>query len=88
MEDKFETNVLRLISAELYLSLGLQAAREMFGKSFFSLGAGEQAAVNQAVFAGVSGNYQAMTPEFLKGQTAKPPVGFQVGQAAGEKTGS
>jgi len=57
-----------MIAAEFYFSLGMQAAREMYGKSFFSLGAGEQTAVNQAVFAGVSGNYQTLTPDFLKGR--------------------
>jgi hypothetical protein len=77
-DEKFETNLLRVVAAELYLSLGLQVAREMYGKSYFALGIGEKAAVDQTVFAQVGANYQAMTPEFLKNQGVKQPVGFQV----------
>ena len=76
-EENIETNLLRVIAAELYLSLGLQTAREMYGKSYFALGVGEKAAVDQAVLGAVGGNYQAMTPEFLKIQASKPPAGFQ-----------
>jgi hypothetical protein len=76
-EEKFETNLFRLIAAEVYFSLGLQVSREMFGKSYFSLGNGEKAAVDQAVLAAVAGNYQVLTPEFLKAQAAKAIPGFQ-----------
>jgi hypothetical protein len=74
---EFETNLLRMIAAELYFSLGMQASHEMYGKSYFSLGVGERAAVDQAVLGGVGGNYQALTADFLRGEVAKPPVGFQ-----------
>jgi hypothetical protein len=79
-EEKFETNLLKVIAAELYYLLGLQAAREMYGKSYFSLGVGEKAAVDQAVLGAVGGNYNSITPEFLKGQQAQQPsqpIGFQ-----------
>jgi len=76
-DEKFETNLLRVIAAEMLFSLGLQAAREMYGKSYFALGLGERAAVDQAVIGAIGGNYQALTPEFLKGQMPKQPVGFQ-----------
>jgi hypothetical protein len=83
-EENFDTNLLRWISAELYFLLGMQAAREMFGKSYFSLGAGERIAVDNAVGPSVKGNYQATTPDLLIGQeappkspAAKPSVGFQ-----------
>jgi hypothetical protein len=46
-DELFSENLLRAIAAELHLLNGMTAAREMFGKSYFSLGAGEQAAVNQ-----------------------------------------
>ena len=74
---EFETNLLRMIASELYFSLGMQVAREMFGKSYFSLGTGEKAAVDQMVLAQVGGNYQTLTPDFLKGAGTKQPVGFQ-----------
>jgi hypothetical protein len=35
---EFETNLMRLIAAELYFLAGMQAAREMYGKSFSLLG--------------------------------------------------
>jgi hypothetical protein len=85
-DENFDTNLLRWIASELYFSLGMQASREMFGKSYFSLGPGERGAVDNAVGASVKSNYQAMTPDLLIGQdtppktppvTAKPSVGFQ-----------
>ena len=83
-ENNFDTNLLRWIASEIYFSLGMQASREMFGKSYFSLGSDERIAVNNAVGASVRGNYQAMTPDYLvgleappKSPAAKPPVGFQ-----------
>jgi hypothetical protein len=75
-DDSYETNLLRAIAAELYFLAGLNAAREMFGKSYFALVAGEKASVDQAVLAQVGTNYQALTPEFLKGQATQPKVGF------------
>jgi hypothetical protein len=44
---RFE-NLLRAIAAELHLLNGMTAAREMFGRSYFSLGIGEKTAVDQA----------------------------------------
>jgi hypothetical protein len=76
-DESFETNVLRSISAQLYFLVGMTAAREMFGKSYFSLGIPEKVAVDQAVVTHVGMNYQALTPEFLKGQTTQPKAGFQ-----------
>ena len=73
----FDTNLLKMIAAEFYFSLGMTAAREMYGKSYFSLGFLEKAAVDQAVFAGVGANYQGITPEFLKGATLDAKVGFR-----------
>jgi hypothetical protein len=76
-EENFETNVLRTIAAELYFLVGMTAAREMYGKSYFALGVIEKAAVDQAVLGGVASNYQAITPELLKAQTTKTTPGFQ-----------
>ena len=81
-EEKFETNLLRLISAELHLLSGMIAAREMFGKGYFSLGASEKLLVDQTVYSFVAANYQAATPESLKAQTTPAQVGFH---QAGEK---
>jgi hypothetical protein len=76
-DDGFSDNLIRLVAAQLHVLIGLTASREMFGKSYFSLGAPEKIAVDQAVIGMVGGNYQAITPQYLAGQTAQQPVGFQ-----------
>jgi hypothetical protein len=55
----------------------MTAAREMFSKSYFSLGAGEKGAVDQAVMGILSGNYTMLTAAFLAGQESRPPMGFE-----------
>lgn len=77
MADEFDTNLMRMIAAELYLSLSMQAAREMFAKGYFALGAGERAAVDEAVVGAVGGNFRLITPALLKAQAQAQPVGFQ-----------
>ena len=69
----FHDNLLRMVAAQLHFSNAMTAAREMFGRSYFSLGAGEKVAVDQAVFAST-----AITPEFLAGHQPPHPVGFHV----------
>lgn len=76
-EEKFETNLMRMIAAELYFSLAMQASRELYGKNYFSLGVAEKALVDQLVRSSVAANYQAITPELLTGQTTPQAVGFQ-----------
>lgn len=76
-EEKFSDNLMRAIVAQLHLLNGMTAAREMFGKSYFSLGALEKASVDQTVIAMIGGNYQSLTPEFLATQQAQQPVGFR-----------
>ena len=49
MAEDFTTNMMRMICGTLYFSASMQASREMYGRSYFSLGVGERAAV--AVFA-------------------------------------
>jgi hypothetical protein len=76
--EKFETNLLRFIAAELYFLAAMNASREMHGKSYFALGVGEKSAVDQVVLATVAGNYQAVTEELLAGQSQPATVpGFQ-----------
>lgn len=79
-----ELNFARFVAAELYFSLALQASREMYDRSYFSLGVGERAAVDQTVWAHVLANFQGMTADWVTGlATGGPtppmakPVGFQ-----------
>ena len=77
-DEIFADNLLRMIAATLYNLLALQSAREMFGKSYYSLGVAERSTVDAAILQGVAGNYQTITPELLKNQvTQKPQAGFQ-----------
>lgn len=72
----FETNLLRLVAAETFFLCSLNAAREMYGKSYFSLGVVEKQAVDQQVLSQIGGNFQSLTPEWFGPQTEAPTVGF------------
>jgi hypothetical protein len=78
MAEDFLTTVARWIAGTLYFSVRMQAAREMYGKSYFALGVVEQASLDQLVFVQVSApNYEAMTPENLAKKQAPQSTGFQ-----------
>jgi hypothetical protein len=76
-DENFSDNLMRAVLAELHFLNTMTAAREMFGRGYFSLGVPEKLAVDQTVLANVGGNYQAITPEFLTGQQAQQPMGFR-----------
>ena len=77
-DENFPTNVIRMIAAELHFQSAIQVSREMFDKSYFSLGAAEKIAVDQAVHGFVGSNYREITPEFLAAQEPRQPVGFGI----------
>jgi hypothetical protein len=87
-EEDFNTNLMRMIAGQLHCLLAMTAAREMFGKSYFSLGLAEKGAVDQTVNGIAAGNFQAITPAFLTGQQAQQPVGFGIPAAAPMKESS
>jgi hypothetical protein len=76
-DDKLELNLLKMIASSIYFSVGMQAAREMYGKSYFSLGVAEKAALDQMVQQQVNGNFQVLNPDLPMFQTDQKPVGFQ-----------
>jgi hypothetical protein len=78
MAEDFNTNMMRMICGTLYFSASMQASREMYGKSYFSLGIGERAALDQVVLASVAANFQNVTPEKLASQSTAKPAGFQI----------
>jgi hypothetical protein len=84
-EEKFSDNLMRVIAAELHLLIGMTAAREMFGKSYFSLGLSEKTAVDQTVFGMIAANFQAITPAFLAAQQSQQAMGFGVPAASPTK---
>ena len=78
-DETFPVNLMRALVAEAHV-LNLQSAsREMFGRSYFSLGIGDKMAVDQVVLAVVAANYAGVTPEWLAGpQPSQQPAGFGI----------
>lgn len=76
----FQVEVIKLVAAELYFLTGLTASREMYGKSYFSLGVSEKAAVDQAVWTQISGNLAAITPQIFAKQIPGQKAGFEIPQ--------
>lgn len=80
-DDDFQLEVIKLLAAELYFLTGMTAAREMYGKSYFSLGVTEKAPVDQAVWTQISGNLSAITPQiFAKLIPGHKSAGFEIPQ--------
>ena len=75
-DEKFTENLMRAVVAELHFLNCLTAAREMFGRGYFSLGETEKAALHQVVIGSVGANYQGVTPEWLAGHAQQQPMGF------------
>jgi hypothetical protein len=86
MAEDFTTNMMRMICGTLYFSASMQASREMYGKSYFSLGVGERAALDQMVLASVASNFQNVTPEKLASQSSTKPAGFHIEPPPEENT--
>lgn len=82
MKDGFDTDLMRLIVAQNWLTISLSASTALFGKSYPQLSVSEKAIVDQWVFGQISGNFQAITPQFLQAQTSQSPVGFQAPNAS------
>jgi hypothetical protein len=81
MAADFQLEVIKLVAAELYFLTGMTASREMYGKSYFSLGVSEKAAVDQAVWTQISGNLAAITPQvFAKQIPGQKVAGFEIPQ--------
>jgi hypothetical protein len=75
-DENLSDNLLRAAAAELHMLNRVTAAREMFSKSYFSLGVVEKATVDQTVVSMVAGIYQSFTPEALASRKAQEPGGF------------
>ena len=85
MADKeFDTSLLRFIGAELFFLLSMQVSREMYGKSYFSLGVVEKTNVDQIVLNTVGGNFEGLTFENLRPNERKP-IGFEAPSSGKDK---
>ncbi len=75
---EYTVRLIRWTASVAYAQFGLGVAREMFGKSYFSLGSHEKTAVDNAAFGMVAGNFQFLTAQNLTTPAATTPVGFQM----------
>lgn len=78
--DKSIENLLRFTGATVYSHLCLQAAKDLFGRSYYQLSLEEKTAVNGTVNNQVQANTVGLTPELLQGwlnQAKGAPLGFQ-----------
>jgi hypothetical protein len=78
--DEFDTNLMRLMCASNFFLVSLTASREMYGKSYFALGAMEKQVLDQAVLNSIVGNLQALTPGWF-GVPTQAQTGFQTPEA-------
>jgi ribosomal protein L14E/L6E/L27E len=83
-DESFDTNLAKLLAAELYFLLAMTASRELYGKSYFALGVAEKTAIDQLLLGSVAANFQALTPETLMAQVSQPKAGFQAQVATPE----
>jgi hypothetical protein len=75
-KDLFFEALVKLLCAETWCSCQMTASREMFGKSYFSLGVAEKQAVDQIVLNTIGAIQNSITPEWL-GVSSPGPKGFQ-----------
>jgi hypothetical protein len=76
-----EIDLIRLLIAEIWLGISMKAARELYGRSYFSLGVMEKFALDQSLATIVAGHYCALTPQFAKSRP-RQVAGFQPESAA------
>ncbi len=74
--EHFQTSLLRLLAAEVWLMVSMNASRDMFGKSYFGLGVAEKAALDHWVAGTIAANFYAINPELLR-LSQTPVSGFQ-----------
>ena len=74
--DPYEQTLLKLLCAETYFSCQMTASREMYAKSYFSLGVAEKQAVDQTVLGSIGAILSQITPEWL-GVADPKQRGFQ-----------
>ena len=80
-DEKFSENLLRMIGAGVVSSTALVASREMFGRSYFSLGVAERQILDAAALQMIIGNYHSLTAESLAnlGGQQSPQASQEVG---------
>lgn len=76
MDQDYATNLLRSVSAHLYMQNAMTLSQQMLGKAYASLSQPERSLVDRAAYDMLAHFYGALTPEFFAGQPQANPVGF------------
>jgi hypothetical protein len=78
-QDNREIDLMRLLIAEIWFGISMKAARELYGRSYFSLGMIEKSALDQTVASLVATHYCALTTTLPQQPAASPSrqAGFQ-----------
>lgn len=76
MEENYATNLLRSVSAHLYMRNALELSQQMLGKNYAALSQPERSLVDRAAYDMLAHFYALLTPEFFVGQQTAQPVGF------------
>lgn len=76
MEENYATNLLRSVSAHLYMRNALELSQQLLGKTYSSLSGPERALVDKAAYDMLSHFYGLLTQEFFVGAQQSCPVGF------------
>ncbi len=73
--EQFDTLLLRLLAAEIWVMISMTASREMYGRSYFGLGVAEKSALDHWVAGTIAANFCGITPALLRFQHT-PISGF------------
>jgi hypothetical protein len=77
-----DIDLMHLLIAEIWCGISMKAARELYGRSYFSLGMGEKFALDQMLASMVATNYCALTPRLTSPPPPRSAAGFQPESAA------
>ena len=76
MEENYATNLLRSVSAQLYMRNAMDLSQQLLGKNYVALSQPERALVDKSAYDLLAYFYSVLTPEFFAGQKQAAPVGF------------
>lgn len=76
MEENYATNLLRSVSAHLYMRNAMDLSQQLLGKNYVALSQPERALVDKSAYDLLAHFYLVLTPEFFVGQKQAAPVGF------------
>lgn len=79
LHENREIDLMRLLIAEIWLGISMKVARELYGRSYFSLGMIEKSVLDQTVASLVATHYYALATTLPQQPAISQPrrAGFQ-----------